>query len=70
MSAHVLAKHENCRVEGNCPICDGGLAFCVVCKGFEASLPTECPGRPLDAAEEAEIMAGAINFRAGKWVQL
>lgn len=70
MAEHVLLKHVDCRKEGICNICDGGLAFCTVCKGAEASLPTECPGRPLDATEEAEIMAGALNFRAGKWVQL
>lgn len=70
MRAHVLARHEICRCEGNCPICDGGLAFCIVCHGAEASLPTECPGRQLDATEEAEIMAGELNFRDGKWVQL
>lgn len=69
MAAHTLAKHQNCE-NPHCNICVGGLAFCTVCKGAEASLPTECPGRPLNATEEAEIMAGELNFRDGKWVQL
>jgi hypothetical protein len=50
----------------HCHICDGGLALCVVCGGAEGSLPTECPGRPLTAAEEDAIMAGTMDFE-GFW---
>jgi hypothetical protein len=30
----------------NCIYCDGGLAFCVVCKQGEAELEPTCPGPP------------------------
>lgn len=33
-------QHES----GTCPICDGGLAYCTVCKGGESELDTPCPG--------------------------
>src|SRR5687767_4309219 len=66
---HRLAKCENC-TRTNCPICDGGLAMCEVCKGFEGSLTTECCGRKLTPQEEHEIYTeGMLNFRDGKWLR-
>jgi hypothetical protein len=32
---HTILQPKDCKCNGsgNCPICDGGLSFCVVCKG-------------------------------------
>ncbi len=37
-----------------CPICDGGLAFCKVCKKAESELDDypECPGEPKTVTKE------------------
>jgi len=43
---HVWEKHEHCTKE-RCMICDGGLALCTVCGGFEGSLLDNCPGEQL-----------------------
>lgn len=51
-----------------CNYCRGGLAFCRVCKGAEASLPTDCPGRRLTEVEEQRITEGSMDFVEGAWV--
>lgn len=66
MTTHAL--HE-CRSE-TCQVCRGGLAYCNVCRGAEASLPSECPGRPLTVPEEDKIVGGSLDFRADGWVWL
>ena len=37
---HTILKPTDCDCDGftHCPICDGGLAFCTVCKGGEIEL--------------------------------
>lgn len=55
---------------GCCPICDGGLASCVVCRGAERSLPTECPGVEIGSYEQEGVMAGKLDFRGGEWVSM
>lgn len=45
-----------------CVPCAGGLALCNICNGAEASLPTDCPGRPLSAREEDAILANRLDF--------
>ena len=55
--------------EVHCQYCDGGLAFCTVCKGGEGSLTTECCGRPLTDEEEDRIyIERTLNFKGGRWV--
>jgi hypothetical protein len=52
-----------------CPICEGGLTYCVICGGSEGSLLPRCPGKQLTAAEDeqnyADYCAGTGPF-AGK----
>ena len=40
MQTHTLMTTAQCRCKNDtyCPICDGGLAYCVVCKGGELDL--------------------------------
>ena len=65
---HDLLEHKNC-TEWNCPICDGGLALCVICGGAEGSLTTECCGRKLTKDEQKLIMNGALDFQDNRWIE-
>lgn len=53
----------------SCYICGGGLSYCMTCKGAEASLPYECPGRPMTVLEESGVSTGYHDFKDGKWVR-
>ncbi len=67
---HELFKHDVCDKPGRCCYCDGGLSFCTVCKGAEASLPTNCPGRPMVLFEINAVSNGTFDFIDGKgWVK-
>jgi hypothetical protein len=45
MTEHVWYKcPQPCKQPGRCKYCDGGLAFCTVCKQAEAELEPTCPG--------------------------
>jgi len=43
------------------------LSYCKTCKGGEAELSTECPGRPLTETEAHFIAAGTLDFIHGAW---
>jgi hypothetical protein len=66
MSQHKL--HE-CNKEG-CYLCESGLAYCEVCGGGEASLPSECPGIRMTGEQESGVQMGEIDFVGGEWVRL
>lgn len=46
---------ESCKLDpdyGGCPVCDGGLAICIVCSRGEIELDYDlgaCPGKPATA---------------------
>ncbi len=72
--AHVF---HDCSVQGpfqgsscepRCVICDGGLAFCTVCKAGENELTTECPGVPASATQRELVCGGKLDFRKGCWI--
>lgn len=65
--AHTLETHINCKVQ-HCNICDGGLAYCKVCHGAEASLPTECPGVAMTPLQQDEVTACRVDFKGGRWI--
>jgi hypothetical protein len=65
---HKLHGAWCCQKRGeSCFICDGGLGVCHRCFGGEASLPSECPGRPLTPQEHADVASGFLDFRDGEW---
>jgi hypothetical protein len=64
---HVYFKHEKCDNPGRCQYCDGGLAFCIVCRCGEAELPTECPGHKISPSDREDIMEGRLDFKNGEW---
>jgi hypothetical protein len=67
-SGHRAERHMDCDRTA-CPICEGGLTYCVICGGSEGSLLPRCPGKQLTAAEDeqnyADYCAGTGPF-AGK----
>lgn len=71
MAEHVYldGKSCNCKKEGNCMICDGGLAICKICGLYEGSLTTECPSYDCYKDKSDDVYAGKIDFRDGKWVK-
>ena len=44
------------------------LHYCTTCCGAESSMPTECPGEKMTAAQSERVMASALDFRDGRWV--
>jgi hypothetical protein len=62
-------EHGGCPKPGFCPYCDGGLLYCEVCNGGEASLTSECPGKMMTEEEERQVFAGVLDYRDGKWVK-
>lgn len=68
-----MAKHKlhKCGPDcEGCMFCDGGLALCEVCRGGEAELPTECPGRVMTDEEREDVEFGRRNFIGGQWREL
>ena len=56
---------------GECYFCRSELTYCVVCRGFEGTLTTDCCGRLLTQEEENKIYKeGTLDFRDGQWVNL
>lgn len=54
-----------------CMFCSGGLAYCVVCRGGESSLPTCCPRAPMPGTVQNAVSAGLCDYdvRLG-WIQV
>lgn len=51
----------------HCHFCEGGLLYCTVCHGAEASAPTHCPGVVMCQDVQDQVQAGKIDFKNGKW---
>lgn len=69
---HTPEVHQDCeenRAGRSCPICDGGLLWCIVCGGGEGELPSECPGVPMTSEQKDSVMGGEMDFRDGQWVR-
>ena len=54
---------EPCDNPGSCQWCDGGLAFCVVCKEGEAGLANVCPGPKLEP-DHRDVPMGPMSQEA------
>ncbi len=65
---HTLYKCVDCQ-KPHCQFCDGGLAFCTVCKGAEATLTSTCTGAPLSEDQGRLVQSGKLDFKDGKWVR-
>jgi len=60
---------EKCGEKYNLDNCQlAVLAYCEVCNGAEASLPTDCPGRKLTSKELNSIQANIIDYKQGSWI--
>lgn len=65
---HKFLVHEKCDQPGSCMFCDGGLAYCTVCKCGEGELATDCPGYPVAQANRELVYAGKLDYVRGEWV--
>ncbi len=63
---HVYEQHTDCRTI-SCLICDGGLAYCVVCRAAECELTTDCAGVKLTQEQRQAISNDQLDFRNGAW---
>ena len=48
-----------------CMICN--LFLCSACKCFEGSLPTECPGKPVEEEDQQLIYKSTLDFADDRW---
>ena len=51
-----------------CQFCDGGLAFCIVCKCGEGSLASECPGLNVQEDDQDKICKDILDFVNNRWI--
>lgn len=55
-------------------ICDSNdsvvLTLCRTCGGGEASLPTDCPGERMTAAQRDAVLARRLDYWGGAWLPL
>lgn len=68
MTEHFFYKCPPGCEKPHCNYCEGGLAFCEVCKCAEGSLPTECPGKPVNEEAQEDIYSGFLDYKNGEWV--
>lgn len=64
-----LGKHKwhRCK-EPNCQVCQGGLAYCVVCGGAEGELTIDCCGRRLSEEVRHKVFYGEVDYtRSQGW---
>lgn len=53
-----------------CMVCEGSLALCVTCGGAEGSLPTHCPGEPMQPEVADDVYSELLDYDAREgWVQ-
>lgn len=64
MSGHVQMACTDNYCGGSCNACC--LAWCSVCGGGEASLPTECPGERMSYERGEEVGSGALDWTADR----
>ena len=61
---HIIMTPDDCGCDGSraCPICDGGLAVCKVCRKAEIELDQcpDCPGPP-DHSELRKVLGDALK---------
>lgn len=69
MTAHTWYTCPKPCERNSCPFCDGGLGSCTVCRCAEGTLPSECPGAAVSMEDQERIYAGALDYRAGAWVE-
>lgn len=68
---HKLEDHKGgCKKEpGTCHICDGGLAFCTVCRCGECELTTCCPGYVPPPFMRRAVCEGEMDYVLGVWFE-
>lgn len=53
---------------GECHTCTWGARHCLRCRGTEGSLPTDCPGKPMDSDTQDRVFDREIDYVDGQWI--
>lgn len=69
LGRHYLHRQSHHAARETCFVCEGGLAYCVVCGGAEADLPSTCPGELMTELTRILVARGMVDFRGGRWVK-
>ena len=64
-SWHGPEDHEEPNEYDNCQACV--LSYCKVCRGGEAELPEECPGRVMTPEEQVMVGMDELDYMLGCW---
>lgn len=64
---HTWFKCEQPCHNSYCQFCEGGLGLCTVCKAFEGSLTTECPGHVVTEEDQQLVYTSVLDFKDGHW---
>lgn len=62
---HGPSDHKDPDESDSCQACV--LSYCKVCRGGEAELPTECPGRVMTPEEMVFVGMDELDFDLGCW---
>lgn len=65
---HIQAECKRDSCNGGCHECC--LAICDICRGYEGSLTTHCPGRPLTNDERDDVYENGHDFYNNEWIIL
>jgi len=68
MVKHIYDDKCKCNNEDRCFVCYG-LKYCIICKGAESSLTTECCERKLTEKEDQDISHGRLDFINSSWIK-
>lgn len=66
---HTSRDHVSQHETDRCQVCSGHLALCKTCGGAEASLPIDCPGRPMYHEQSDQVQTGYVDFIRGRWYE-
>jgi hypothetical protein len=71
-SGHIAYECSRDREEcerGTCQFCCGGLFACTICESFEGATTTHCPKVRIPSDTYADVYAGRVDYRDGRWVK-
>lgn len=63
---HTPGKCDVCVPGKTCPLCSDDT-LCVVCKSFNDSRPTTCPGVPMSKEHMQQVFDGKLDYTHGQW---
>ncbi len=63
-------SHKFCKCgSDDCYPCRHELQYCLVCRGGESEIPTDCPGMEMTEDKRDLVRERKADFRKGRWVR-